>query len=616
MLSHMFLVVLYYMKFCFYCSINSEIIQAQKKRKSQDMLKKHFSLVYQIQIHPFNEQSTIFGVMKKIAQRYQRKTAFTYENMFSPVTEESFLQYATFLLLERTSHSPDFKRKIFDHPLSKCSFQVYQIQTSWRKRHMAMSPLFTESMSSAYSSSMSMSMSMDPYASRTFNQDLQIKATQQNRAFSETMDVDQDLRKQSTYNWLSEKLDTFTMQDFSFDFGSESFNSLSKSLLIANQSDVKLSERGLPKVMQSMKDNEKVKRKSTSWMLRRRFYKDKKSDSDAFARQELRRQDRRNEIKKEQQIQRDAQVTMYRQYRIGELPDIEISNSEIIKPIQALAMNDGMVAKLLFKSLLVAMFNFVKEERPEYLETFNKEIESCFEKILQSSYLYTPNVISFCLETLNELQDIKFDVENVFNACIGSNQQSIGILLLEANILSGFGSEPAQKKRKSNTHMLSEESSYWMKLAELYRSIESYDVCMNKLCKWDELESEVIARFTDSNSPDLQAVWEEQYMKDNYMPYLVRSKIKQLLNGKADQSLLTFFDAAREDEEKKIHIENHFSEELALLYIVQDRFDIARQYSKTCLNKFFKGSFILFSLILTCIVSYINLFEQVFKGLA
>lgn len=29
---------------------------------------------------------------------------------------------------------------------------------------------------------------------------------------------------------------------------------------------------------------------------------------------------------------------MYRSYRIGELPDIEISNSALIAPIQALAM--------------------------------------------------------------------------------------------------------------------------------------------------------------------------------------------------------------------------------------------------------------------------------------
>lgn len=46
------------------------------------------------------------------------------KNLYSPSTEESFLQYTTFLLLERTSNSPDYKRKIFEHPLTQCNFQV------------------------------------------------------------------------------------------------------------------------------------------------------------------------------------------------------------------------------------------------------------------------------------------------------------------------------------------------------------------------------------------------------------------------------------------------------------------------------------------------------------
>ncbi|XP_055932973.1 DNA-dependent protein kinase catalytic subunit-like isoform X2 [Argiope bruennichi] len=565
------------------------------------------------------------------------------KNMFSPVTEESFLQYATFLLLERTSVSPDFKRKVFDHPLSQCNFQAYQIQTSWRKRHLAMTPLFTESASSTFSSL----MSLDSYTSSTYGQDAKIKATQQNLAFTETMEVDEDLRKQNTFNWLTGSADTFESQNFSFESGYGTSSSMSKSLLIANQNDTKLSERDFLRTMQTKKSDEKKERKSATLMLRRRFYKDKNNDSDSFARQELKRQDRRMELRKEQQNQRDAQVVMYRQYRIGELPDIEISNSEIIKPIQALAMNDGVVAKLLFKSLLVAVCNYVQKELPEYLETFNDEIATCFDKIFQNSYLYTPNVMSFCLETLNQVQGIKFDVETVFNACIGSNQQSVGILLLETKILKGFHSEPTQKKRRTNKHVLSEESNHWMKLAELYKSIESYDVvngifsltmgekeenkkalnfeisgqyfeavqlyyklydntsdehdqaekdfwdksilfCMNKLSKWSDLETTVIGRFTNPDSPDLQAVWEDQYMKENYLPYLIRSKMKQLLAGKPDQSILTFFDQAREDEEKKIHLEAHYSEELALLYIVQDRLDIARQYSSTCLKRFLK----------------------------
>lgn len=38
-----------------------------------------------------------------------------------------------------------------------------------------------------------------------------------------------------------------------------------------------------------------------------------------------------------QKIQREAQVTLYRSYRVGDLPDIQIQYSSLIAPLQALA---------------------------------------------------------------------------------------------------------------------------------------------------------------------------------------------------------------------------------------------------------------------------------------
>ena len=40
---------------------------------------------------------------------------------------------------------------------------------------------------------------------------------------------------------------------------------------------------------------------------------------------------------KEQKTRRENQVTMYRKYRSGDLPDIQIKYSYIIAPLQALA---------------------------------------------------------------------------------------------------------------------------------------------------------------------------------------------------------------------------------------------------------------------------------------
>ena len=49
------------------------------------------------------------------------------EAMYSPSTESKYLSYATNLLLEMTSKSPDFNREVFEHPLSECKFEVTSI---------------------------------------------------------------------------------------------------------------------------------------------------------------------------------------------------------------------------------------------------------------------------------------------------------------------------------------------------------------------------------------------------------------------------------------------------------------------------------------------------------
>ena len=61
---------------------------------------------------------------KRLPSSTKERLIALLNNLYSPATEESFLQYATFLLLERTSNSPDYKRKIFEHPLTQCNFQV------------------------------------------------------------------------------------------------------------------------------------------------------------------------------------------------------------------------------------------------------------------------------------------------------------------------------------------------------------------------------------------------------------------------------------------------------------------------------------------------------------
>ena len=49
---------------------------------------------------------------------------------------------------------------------------------------------------------------------------------------------------------------------------------------------------------------------------------------------------------KRQKAARENRVVMYRKYRVGDLPDIQIKNSELIAPLQAVAQVDSKLISL------------------------------------------------------------------------------------------------------------------------------------------------------------------------------------------------------------------------------------------------------------------------------
>ena len=55
------------------------------------------------------------------------------EKLYLTSEERDYLSYATCLLLERTSHSPDYNRVMFEQPLSDCDFKVSLQQIKFTK---------------------------------------------------------------------------------------------------------------------------------------------------------------------------------------------------------------------------------------------------------------------------------------------------------------------------------------------------------------------------------------------------------------------------------------------------------------------------------------------------
>lgn len=67
---------------------------------------------------------------------------------------------------------------------------------------------------------------------------------------------------------------------------------------------------------------------------------------------------------------------------------------------------------------------------------------------------------------------------------------------------------------------------------------------------------------------------------------MIRSMLKQLQLGEMDQSLLSFTDKAMMVEERKKLMESHYSQELSLLYILQEDYDRAKYYTNYAFELF------------------------------
>lgn len=74
--------------------------------------------------------------------------------------------------------------------------------------------------------------------------------------------------------------------------------------------------------------------------------------------------------------------------------------------------------------------------------------------------------------------------------------------------------------------------------------------------------------------------------QEMYLRHMIRSMLKQLQLGERDQTLLSFVDKAMKVEERKKLLESHYSQELSLLYILQEDYDRATYYTHNAMQLF------------------------------
>jgi DNA-dependent protein kinase catalytic subunit len=60
-----------------------------------------------------------------------------------------------------------------------------------------------------------------------------------------------------------------------------------------------------------------------------------------------------------------SRVKVLRKYRAGELPDVAIPRADLLRPLSALALRDGVVARTLFAELFSQLVNAPHASQPE-----------------------------------------------------------------------------------------------------------------------------------------------------------------------------------------------------------------------------------------------------------
>uniref|UniRef100_A0A3Q3H3K6 DNA-dependent protein kinase catalytic subunit n=1 Tax=Labrus bergylta TaxID=56723 RepID=A0A3Q3H3K6_9LABR len=569
-------------------------------------------------------------------------------SLYSCHIERCFLSLATNLLLETTSQSPDFSRNMFEYPLSECTFQDYVIDSNWRFRSTVMTPMFVETQNSQGPESMA--------ASQSGSMKGKLRATQTTLEFSQT----QAAGRSTTYNWLTgSSVDTLA----EYSLGSESLSSL---MVFDKKTERRTAARrpvgegfGLRRLTASTSDEVDSRTRAANEQrnnilrLRRRFLKDQEKVSLKFAQKEIQHQRQKQEDKADQRLRKEAQVTLYRNYRVGDFPDIQISYSSLITPLQALAQRDPILAKQLFSSLFAGILQEMERHkaRGESART-TEELQTYMNTFLSKSTVCFPPFIACVQDMCFQHKGLQhLDPAAISSTCLVSLQQPAGILLLEEGLLHTTGHDEPPSKRSRGRKEIPPDTKKWINLAKLYRSLEDYDVVRGifggkvgtksitcaalqaeansdfaeavKLYNealnttewsdgeptasekdfWDEAAMEAYGHLTDWKSlqycstvyidentpPNLDRMWSEPLNQEMYLPHLIRSMLKQLQLGETDQTLLSFIDKAMRVEEHKKLLESKYSQELSLLYILQEDYDRAKYYTNNAMQLFMEN---------------------------
>lgn len=348
-------------------------------------------------------------------------------NIFTPNVGQNFLPFTFLLIVDLIKKSRNYTQKLFE-PLHDCSYRDYKIALSWRTKNLeSKAPLFAPSLTSQMNQMFTQMNATSPYISSNFtrsiydsNAEIELRATQ-------------ELEFEPTYD---------------------------KETFIATSNDLEQNDIfKKPKVPQPAYNK-------TS----KRFLSSASDISAAIRQKEIKKNIHHAEMIKEEVARQRNSVKLFRKYRIGDFPDIEISHATFIEPLQQLAKNDQVICKDLIVSIICSL---IGDSRQSFVEQFTNNLKCIIE-----NEQYSNSTVTAILEILLNTNERNCSPETIVKISRSNGLHFLGSLVLEENIINETNiSIPPKKKVRGE--IINDSSCKWLQLTNLYKSMNDIDVVLS-----------------------------------------------------------------------------------------------------------------------------------------
>jgi DNA-dependent protein kinase catalytic subunit len=400
--------------------------------------------------------------------------------------EPEFLSTATFALLDLCKSAPEYTEALFDKPLEDCEWTDLSIDYGWQSRNDHMAPLFAATQFG--------SMSMDgtfvngPSSSQTQQPGIRqqgfVRATQEagGGRFAQTQSLATGaLASFASYQTQTQSIseDTLFHRKRKSGGGSQSMSSQSDDGSSQSQSmhtrELKLLRRQFVRGSRPSASGGGGARSASGGRSSTSQPNNEKSLTIARVVDQKRKRDQQEESKRKRA--RLNVVQMQRNYRAGELPDVQIQHAELIKPLQALALKDVAVAQLLFSGLFRGVYDALGERKDA--EAKLKIAESLASVIKPEGPVhasFTTAVLDLCIH-VDAIDALPHDIAT---RSMASGAFHAGVLLLENILATQKISDGGGRRGGPDATALAENAAklvpYWVELAKLYRALDERDI--------------------------------------------------------------------------------------------------------------------------------------------